>query len=68
MKAIFNIFQKPKSEIIVTMENTGRYNWEIYQVLEYFNFKVFDLNPLHLKKSIGLIWGKNDNIDAKWIC
>lgn len=68
IKEFFKIFQNLKSEIIISMENTGRYNWELYQVLEYFNFKVFVLNPLHLKKSIGLIRGKNDKIDAKRIC
>lgn len=68
IKAFFKIFKKLKSEIIVSMENTGRYNWELYQVLEYFNFTVFVLNPLHLKKSMGLIRGKNDKIDARRIC
>lgn len=68
IKTFFKSFKKLKSEIIISMENTGRYNWELYQILEYFNFKVFVLNPLHLKKSIGLIRGKNDKIDARRIC
>ncbi|WP_345075293.1 IS110 family transposase, partial [Flavivirga amylovorans] len=31
--------------IVVAMENTGRYNWNLYQVLEGFDFKVYVLNP-----------------------
>lgn len=68
IKIFFKKIQKTYSEIVVSMENTGRYNWNLYQALESFNFKVFVLNPLHLKKSLGLIRGKNDKIDARRIC
>jgi len=50
------------------MENTGRYNWNLYQELEKFEFVIFVINPLHLKKSLGLTRGKNDVIDAERIC
>ena len=46
------------------MENTGRYNWELYEVLPEFNFTVFVINPLHLSKSQGLVRGKNDKEDS----
>jgi transposase len=68
IKKFFKAFKRVKFEVVIGMENTGRYNWELYQVLEDFNFKVFVLNPLHLKKSLGLIRGKNDKIDARRIC
>lgn len=68
IKTFFKKIQKTYSEIVVSMENTGRYNWNLYQILEDFNFKIFVLNPLHLKKSLGLIRGKNDKIDARRIC
>lgn len=63
IKKFFKKF-KNYDETVVAMENTGRYNWNLYEVLEQFNFKVYVLNPLHLKKSMGLMRGKNDRIDA----
>lgn len=50
------------------MENTGRYNFALYEFLAVNNFSVFVVNPLHLKRSIGLLRGKNDKIDAQRIC
>ena len=46
------------------MENTGRYNWPLYEVLAGLHHQVFVVSPLHLKKSMGLVRGKNDKIDA----
>ena len=66
IKKFFKSF-KNYDEVIVAMENTGRYNWNLYEVLEQFNFKVYVINPLHLKKSLGLMRGKNDKIDAQRI-
>lgn len=68
-KEIRSFFKKFDCEhLVVAMENTGRYNWNLYEVLESFSFKVYVLAPLHLKKSLGLIRGKNDKIDALRIC
>ncbi|MCO4292656.1 transposase, partial [Solitalea sp. MAHUQ-68] len=50
------------------MENTGRYNWNLFEVLPSFTFKVYVVAPLHLKKSLGLVRGKNDRVDAFRIC
>lgn len=69
IKAIRSFFKKIKEKnVIVAMENTGRYNWNLYEVLEGFNFKTYVIPPLHLKKSLGLTRGKNDKIDALRIC
>ena len=57
-----------KENVIIAMENTGRYNWNLFEVLEKFNFKVYVISALHIKKSIGLVRGKNDKIDAFRIC
>lgn len=57
-----------KDDVLIAMENTGRYNWNLFEVLEAFAFKVYVISPLHLKKSIGLTRGKNDKIDALRIC
>lgn len=65
VKSILKFFTKYKEElVIVSMENTGRYNWFLYEALSSFNFEIYVLNPLHLSKSIGLTRGKNDKIDA----
>jgi len=60
--------QYDDTNTIVTMENTGRYNWYIYEALEHFSFEVYVISPLHLSKSLGLVRGKNDQIDALRIC
>ncbi|NJB83752.1 IS110 family RNA-guided transposase [Wenyingzhuangia aestuarii] len=62
IRKFFKSYQEEK--LIVAMENTGRYNWELYDVLPEFNFTVFVINPLHLSKSQGLVRGKNDKEDS----
>lgn len=62
IKRFFEQFRAPN--VVVAMENTGKYNWYLYDVLTMFSFEVYVLNPLHLSKSLGLIRGKNDKIDA----
>ena len=46
------------------MENTGKYGWLLIDVLSEINHCIYVVNPIHLKKSLGLIRGKNDKIDA----
>lgn len=52
------------SETIIAMENTGRYNWALYSVLAESDFEIYVLNPVHLNKSLGLVRGKDDKVDA----
>ncbi|UUF15124.1 MULTISPECIES: IS110 family transposase [Flavobacterium] len=69
VQAIKRFFKRYSNEnVIVAMENTGRYNWNLFEALEKFNFKVYVISALHIKKSIGLVRGKNDKIDALRIC
>jgi len=64
-KAIYRFLQAYKKEgLIIGMENTGRYNWALYEALRETSHRVFVVPPLHLKKSIGLVRDKNDKIDA----
>ena len=64
-KAITRFFkQYDRESAYVAMENTGRYNWSIYEALASFKGHIYVISPLHLKKSIGLIRGKSDKIDA----
>ena len=65
IKSFFKSLNQP--ETIVAMENTGRYNWPLYEVLANFKGKVYVISPIHLKKSMGLVRGKNDKIDAERI-
>lgn len=69
VKAIHTFFKKVACEqVIVAMENTGRYNWQLYEALPKYGFEVYVIPALHLKKSMGLVRGKNDKIDAERIC
>ena len=64
IKAISTFFMGYQEDLVIGMENTGRYNWALYEVLKDLCHQVFVVSPLHLKKSMGLIRGKNDKIDA----
>jgi len=66
-KKFFNKFKNHTGFIYVGMENTGRYNYNLYETLEQFSFLIYVINPIHLKKSLGLVRGKNDQIDAERI-
>ena len=64
IKAIGRFFKAYNECLVIGMENTGRYNWALYEVLKDTTHHVFVISPLHLKKSMGLVRGKNDKIDA----
>lgn len=70
VKAISNFIKKFEGDAqntIISMENTGRYNWSLYEVLGKTSFEIFVIHPFHLKKSLGLIRGKNDKVDSERI-
>lgn len=68
-KAIRSFFKKyTEAGAVVAMENTGRYNWHLFEVLQGMELSVYVLAPIHLKKSLGLARGKNDKIDSLRIC
>lgn len=65
IKAITRFFKQYNLEgTYVAMENTGRYNWALYDALASFRGQVYVVSALHLKRSIGLTRGKNDKVDA----
>lgn len=65
VKEINRVFKKYNNEhCYLAMENTGRFNWLLYEALSDFKGQMFVIAPLHLKKSLGLTRGKNDKIDA----
>ena len=57
-----------ESTTVIAMENTGRYNFALYEVLASTKLSVYVINALHLKRSVGLVRGKNDSIDSQRIC
>ncbi len=68
-KSIKSYFKKLKKELnyvecLVCMENTGQYNWPFYEVLEHLDIKLYVVNALHLKRSMGMVRGKTDKADA----
>ncbi len=70
VKSIRKLFQELKKvdgQALVAMENTGHYNHQLYRVLAKFSFNVYVVDPKHIKRSIGLVRGKNDKVDAKRI-
>lgn len=52
---------------VFCMENTGTYGYQLLNYLSANSNAVYVVNPLHLKKSMGLVRGKNDRIDAQRI-
>lgn len=64
VKSICKFFSSYQECLIIGMENTGRYNWALYEALKGTTHQVFVISPLHLKKSMGLVREKNDKIDA----
>lgn len=50
--------------IVFCMEHTGIYNNHLLDVLLKNNANIYLENPIHIKRSLGLVRGKNDKIDA----
>lgn len=67
-RAISTFFTElPITNYVIAMENTGRYNWPLYEVLTDMPVEIYVIPPLHLKKSMGLVRGQNDKVDASRI-
>jgi transposase len=60
----FNTLLSNKNVSHVCIENTGKYSWVLMELLPELDCYFYVVNPLHLKRSLGLIRGKNDKIDA----
>jgi len=52
---------------VFCMENTGIYNNQLLSVLLDHHANIWVETPVHLKRSLGLVRGKNDKIDAERI-
>lgn len=67
IKKFLKPFRKHTDQVYIGMENTGRYNNFLYQVLDKEGFTAFVVHPYTLTTSNGLIRGKNDKVDAERI-
>jgi len=52
------------SEMMIVMEHTGLYSYRLTQFLEKHKIPFTKVSALAIKRSIGLVRGKNDKIDA----
>ncbi len=50
--------------LVVGMENTGLYGYALCRFLERERVDYCVFNPLALKRSLGLVRGKDDRVDA----
>lgn len=54
-------------QVAIGLEHTGTYSFDLRLFLENQQIDYCAFNPLHLKRSLGLIRGKNDKVDAQRI-
>lgn len=64
IKVFFTKLACCHNHLHIGMENTGCYNYHLYQVLNEIGLDYYVIPPIHLKKSLGLSRGKNDKVDA----
>lgn len=57
----------PLCQVLFTMEHTGLYNYRVLEVLEELQATIWQVSPLHLKRSMGIQRGKSDPVDAQRI-
>lgn len=56
-----------RNEVVIGLEHTGIYSFGLRLYLEAHKVDYCAFNPLHLKRSLGLVRGKNDKVDAERI-
>lgn len=56
-----------RSNTVFLFEDTGFYSFDLSLFLESRSMDYCRLTPLHLKRSLGLVRGKNDRVDAERI-
>jgi transposase len=55
------------SKVLVVMEHTGRYSWRFESFLRSRSIDYCKVAALQIKRSLGVIRGKNDQVDAERI-
>lgn len=64
IKAVLRKMKIDFSQTLFCMEHTGIYNNLLLAYLNQQKAQVWLENPIHIKRSLGLVRGKNDRIDA----
>ncbi|PIB23698.1 hypothetical protein BFP77_15390 [Maribacter sp. 4U21] len=64
IKYFGRLLKNTTHEYHICVENTGKYSWELMRILPGLKCSFYVVNPLHLKKNLGLVRGKNYVIDA----
>jgi len=59
--------QLDKGSVFLVMEHTGLYSYHLEKFLYHHQIKFAKVSALEIKRSLGLIRGKNDKIDAERI-
>jgi len=71
IEEFFKAFKKQHafdlSNVVFCMEHTGIYNNHLLTYLTSIKAKIWLENPIHIKRSLGLVRGKNDKVDAQRI-
>ena len=52
------------NDVLFCMEHTGVYSYELAVYFEQMNIVYCMVSPLHIKRSMGLVRGKNDKVDS----
>ena len=55
------------SDVMIVMEHTGLYSYQLEQFLHQHGISFAKVSALAIKRSLGLVRGKNDKIDARRI-
>lgn len=64
-KGIVSFFKGYTGKTVkVCCENTGKYSWLLLDLLSSMSVTIYQVNGLHLKRSMGLVRGKDDVVDA----
>src|SRR5687767_7404683 len=58
---------KDLCRLMVVMEHTGIYTWQLEQYLHKHNIAYVKRPALDIKRSVGMIRGKSDKVDARFI-
>lgn len=66
-KKALKLFGVTINEFLICMEHTGVYGYNLLKVANRCAFKICAESPIQIKRSQGMVRGKNDKIDARRI-
>ena len=60
-------YRDPEEEVLICLEHTGHYAHQLLLFLQKHGFEIAQINPLKIKRSMGLRREKSDKADSKAI-